>query len=125
LPGWEAILLRTRPLIGRPAIPRALADRVHVRTARSAPTRAAILNDAAIFVPGVEGLPRVSLEAAAAGCAVARPRGVGRQPELAAAAAARLAEDAPLRAAEAERARAEAADDDFAVVAGRLADLYA
>src|SRR5207244_4835735 len=67
LPQWEAILLRTRPLIGRPAIPRALADRVHVRTARSATARAAILNSAAIFVPGVEGLRRVSLAAAAAG----------------------------------------------------------
>ena len=26
LPDWELVLLRTRPLIGRPAIPRALAD---------------------------------------------------------------------------------------------------
>ena len=34
LPGWEAVLLRTTPLVGRPAIPRDLADRVHVRTAR-------------------------------------------------------------------------------------------
>src|SRR4051812_15612818 len=32
LPGWEVVLLRTRPLIGRPAIPRDLAGRVHVRT---------------------------------------------------------------------------------------------
>ncbi|MFZ1881626.1 MAG: glycosyltransferase, partial [Gaiellaceae bacterium] len=67
LPGWEVVLLRTRPLIGRPAIPRALASRVHLRTARDAPSRAAILNAAAIFVPGVEGLRRVTLEAAASG----------------------------------------------------------
>src|SRR3954470_6921848 len=56
LPGWEVVLLRTRPLIGRPAIPRALASRVHVRTARDAATRAAILNAASIFVPGVLGV---------------------------------------------------------------------
>ena len=93
LPGWDVVLLRTRPLIGRPAIPRDLAGRVHVRTARDAAGRAAILNPASIFVPGVEGLRRVTLEAAAAGCAIARPRGVAAQPELAAAAAARLAED--------------------------------
>ena len=55
LPGWELVLLRTRPLIGRPAIPRELARRVHVRTARAAAARAEILNDAAIFVPGVDG----------------------------------------------------------------------
>ena len=55
LPGWDVVLLRTRPLIGRPAIPRDLADRVHVRTARDAPRRAAVLNTAAIFVPGSTG----------------------------------------------------------------------
>ena len=75
LPGWEVVLLRTRPLIGRPAIPRDLAARVHVRTARDGVSRAAILNSAAIFVPGVDGLRRVTLEAPAAGCAIAHPRG--------------------------------------------------
>ena len=77
-----------------PARPR--ATRVHLRTARDAAARAATLNPAAIFVPGVEGLRRVTLEAAASGCAIARPRG-SSQPELAAAAAARLAEDDALR----------------------------
>src|SRR5947209_1888290 len=125
LTAWEVVLLRTRPLIGRPAIPRDLAQRVHLRTARDAATRAAILNDASIFVPGVEGLRRVTLEAAAAGCAIARPRGVEEQPELAAAAAARLADDAAFRAREAADARTEAAADDFAVVAQQLADVYA
>src|SRR5436305_6063099 len=65
LPGWELVLLRTRPLIARPAIPRDLAGRVRVRTARDAATRALILNEAAIFVPGVAGLRRATLEAAA------------------------------------------------------------
>ncbi|HWC46605.1 MAG TPA: glycosyltransferase, partial [Casimicrobiaceae bacterium] len=105
LPGWDALLLRTRPLIGRPAIPRDLAQRVHLRTARDTPARAAILNQAAIFVPGVEGVRRVTLEAAASGCAIVRPRGIETQHELAAAATARLAEDGALREREAAAAR--------------------
>ncbi|MFL5955535.1 MAG: glycosyltransferase [Gaiellaceae bacterium] len=124
LPGWEIVLLRTRPLIGRPAIPRDLASRVHLRTARAADSRAALLNEAAIFVPGVDGLRRVTLEAAAAGCAIARPRGVETQPELAAAAAARLAEDDELRAAEGAAARAESERQDFASVARELEGIY-
>jgi len=125
LPGWEAVLLRTRPLIGRPTIPRTLASRVRVRTLRDAASRAALLNRAAIFVPGLAGLRRVTLEASAAGCAIARPRGVEEQPELAAAAAARLADDEPLRAREGAAARAAAEREDFAVVARELEDLYA
>jgi predicted metal-dependent phosphoesterase TrpH len=124
LPDWEVVLLRTRPLIGRPAIPRALADRVHVRTARGAEARAGLLNSAAIFVPGIDGLRRISLEAAAAGCAVARPHGVEQQPELAAAAAARLAEDAGFRRREADAARTGALDDDFAVVSKEIEGIY-
>ena len=125
LPGWELVLLRTRPLIGRPAIPRALAQRVHPRTARDAASRAALLNSAAIFVPGVEGLRRVTLEAAAAGCAISRPRGVENQPELAAAAAARLAEDDGLREREGAAARADAEGQTFAAVATELDSIYA
>lgn len=124
LDDWEVVLLRTRPLIGRPAIPRDLARRVHIRTARSVDARAAILNGAAVFVPGVEGVRRVTLEAAAAGCAIAHPRGVDTQPELAAAAAARLAEDDALRARESERARTDAAAQDFDSVARELESLY-
>src|SRR5438046_6361040 len=40
---WEAILLRTTPLDGRPAIPRDLTSRVHVRTARDGASRSALL----------------------------------------------------------------------------------
>ena len=58
LPDWEAVLLRTTPLVGRPAIPRDLARRVSVRTARDGPARAPLLAETAIFVPGVDGLPR-------------------------------------------------------------------
>jgi hypothetical protein len=125
LPGWEAVLVRTRPLIGRPTIPRALASRVHARTLRDGTSRAALLDRAAIFVPGVAGLPRIALEASAAGCAIARPRGVEEQPELAAAAAARLADDEPLRQREGAAAREAAEREDFAVVAQELEELYA
>ncbi|HEX4679077.1 MAG TPA: glycosyltransferase [Gaiellaceae bacterium] len=124
LPEWGVVLLRTRPLIGRPVIPRDLAPRVHLRTAKDAASRAALLNEAAIFVPGVEGLRRVTLEAAAAGCAIARPRGVETQPELAAAAAARLAEDDELREREAAAARADAEQQTFDHVARELEAVY-
>jgi predicted metal-dependent phosphoesterase TrpH/glycosyltransferase involved in cell wall biosynthesis len=124
LPGWEAVLLRTKPLIARPAIPRSLAGRVHVRTARSGSARAALLNDAAVFVPGAEGLARILLEATAAGCAVAAPRGLEEQPELAVAAVARLAEDDAFREREGARARARAETQSFAAVAAELESLY-
>jgi hypothetical protein len=124
LPGWDAVLLRTKPLVSRPGIPRDLADRVHVRTARDGVARAALLNEAAVFVPGVTGLARVLLEAKAAGCAIAAPRGVEEQPELAAAAAARLAERDELRARQGERARAEASNQAFSDVATELEQLY-
>jgi predicted metal-dependent phosphoesterase TrpH/glycosyltransferase involved in cell wall biosynthesis len=125
LEGWELILLRTRPLIARPAIPRALAGRVRVRTARDGTSRSVLLREAAIFVPGLEGLPRVLLEAQAAGCAIAAPPGVGEQPELAAAAAARLAEHDEVREAEGARSREAAQGQDFADVAAQLDRLYA
>jgi hypothetical protein len=124
LPGWEAVLLRTKPLIGRPAIPRSLAARVHLRTARDSASRAPILNDAAIFVPGLDGLRRVALEASAAGCAIVRPPGVEFQPELAGAGAARLAERDDVRLAEGAAARARAEVQTFADVAAELEELY-
>src|SRR5207237_5120316 len=85
LPDWELVFLRTKPLTGRPSIPAGVRGRAHVRTARDGKSRAAILNEAAIFVPALDGVPRVSLEAAAAGAAIASPPGVQEQPELAAA----------------------------------------
>jgi predicted metal-dependent phosphoesterase TrpH/glycosyltransferase involved in cell wall biosynthesis len=124
LPGWEAVLLRTKPLIARPAIPRDLAGRVHVRTARDGAARAALLNETAIFVPGLDGRPRVLLEAQAAGCAIVAPHAVAEQPELAGAAVARLVDDEALRAAEQERARAIAAPQSFGAVAAELEELY-
>jgi hypothetical protein len=124
LPDWELVLLRTKPLTGRPSVPRALRDRVHVRTARDGSTRARLLAEAGVFVPALAGLGRVRLEAAAAGCAIAAPPGTSRQPELAGAELARLAEDEEYRARKAEQAKAEAQGQSFADVARELDELY-
>jgi predicted metal-dependent phosphoesterase TrpH len=124
LPGWELVLLRTKPLTGKPTIPRRLRGRVHVRTARDGATRAPLLAEASIFVPAVEGLARARLEAAASGCAIAAPPLTDIQPELAGAETARLAEDPVYLARKAERARTEAAGQTFADVAGDLDAIY-
>jgi predicted metal-dependent phosphoesterase TrpH/glycosyltransferase involved in cell wall biosynthesis len=124
LPGWEAILLRTKPLSTRPGIPIALRDRVHVRSGRTAEARAAVLADASIVVPAPTGSARLRLEAAAAGAALAAPPGVLVQPELAAAAFQRLAEDEPLRERKGLEARAAAEAQSFAVVARALDAIY-
>jgi predicted metal-dependent phosphoesterase TrpH len=124
LPGWELVLLRTKPLSGRPTIPRSLRGRARVRTLRDGGSRAPVLNEAAIFVPAFEGVQRVSLEAAAAGAAVVAPPGLREQPELAAAAIARLAEDEDYRTREEERSRAWAEGQSFAAVARDLDAVY-
>jgi len=124
LPGWAAVLLRTTPLVARPAIPRDLAGRVTVRTARDGTSRAALFAATAIFVPGIAGVPRIVLEARAAGCAVAAPTGLDEQPELAAAAVARLADDDALRSREQKAARAAAERESFTAVASQLDSLY-
>ena len=124
LPDWELVFLRTKKLAGRPTIPARLRGRAHVRTARDGASRAAILDEAAIFVPALEGLSRVSLEAAAAGAAIASPPGVQEQPELAAAALARLAENEPLRERLSKEAKRSVEGKTFTDVAGELEDLY-
>jgi len=124
LPGWELVLLRTKPLSGRPTIPRALRGRAHVRTLRDSAGRASLLNEASIFVPAFEGLDRVSLEAAAAGAAIVSPPGVHEQPELAAAEIARLAEDEAYRKRSGERARAVAEEQSFAALAHEIDEVY-
>jgi len=124
LPDWQVVLLRTKPFAGRPSIPRDLAPRVHVRTALDGAARASILNDAAIFLPGVDGLSRLLLEAQAAGCAIAAPRGLEDQPELAVAATARLAENAELRASEGATSLAKAQGQSFDEVAQQLEAIY-
>jgi hypothetical protein len=124
LPGWEAVLLRTKPLATRPPIPPALRARVRVRSGRKPATRAAVLAEASIVVPAPTGSGRLHLEAMAVGAALAEPPGVADQPELAAAALARLAEDDALRERRGREARAAAETQSFAAVARELDDLY-
>jgi predicted metal-dependent phosphoesterase TrpH len=124
LTGWELVLARTKPLSGRPYVPRALRDRVTVRNARDGASRAAILAEASIFVPAPGGLRRFALEAEAAGATVAAPAGADLQPELAAAAAARLAEDDALRERLAAEGRVRAEEQTFGRVGAELGQLY-
>jgi predicted metal-dependent phosphoesterase TrpH/glycosyltransferase involved in cell wall biosynthesis len=124
LPDWELVLLRTKPLSGRPSIAPSLRGRVHVRTALSGAARAPLLNEAAIFVPGIEALPRLQLEAQAAGAAIASPPGVRDQPALAAAALARLAENDDLRQEAQAQSRRRAEAQSFAELGRELDELY-
>ena len=124
LPDWELVVLRTKPLARWPYVSRRLEGRVELRTGRDGSSRAALLNEAAIFVPAPGGLRRLALEAAAAGAAIAAPRAVDEQPELAAAATLRLAGDDALREREGARARAEVETQSFAHVAQHLDELY-
>ena len=124
LDGWELVLLRSKPLAGRPYVPRTLLDRVTVRTARDGASRSHVLAPAAIFVPAPNGLRRLVLEASAAGAAIAAPAGVAEQPELAGAALARLTEDRAYRERLGREARADAERQSFAAVAARLDDVY-
>jgi predicted metal-dependent phosphoesterase TrpH/glycosyltransferase involved in cell wall biosynthesis len=124
LEGWELVFLRTKPLSGRPPLPRALHGRVHMRTLRDGAARAPLLAEAAIFVPSPAGLPRALLEAKAAGAAIAAPPGVAGQPELAGAAVSRLAEDQPLRQRLGAESRRDAERESFAAVAAGLDALY-
>jgi len=124
LPGWELVMLRTKPLSGRPTIPRALRGRAHVRTLRDGAGRASLLNEASVFVPAFEGLDRVALEAAAAGAAIVSPPGVHEQPELAAAEITRLAEDEAYRKRSGERAHAVAEGQTFAALAREIDEVY-
>ncbi|HUK93819.1 MAG TPA: glycosyltransferase [Gaiellaceae bacterium] len=121
---WELILLRTKPLAGRPTISRPLRGRTHVRTLRDGAARAPLLDAAEVFVPAFDGLDRLSLEAAAAGAAIVSPPRVREQPELAAAEILRLAEDADYRARCQEEARAGAERQSFAALAQELDRLY-
>ncbi|MGH3053308.1 MAG: glycosyltransferase [Gaiellaceae bacterium] len=124
LPGWELLVLRTRPLSGRPYIPRALRDRVIVRTVLDSRARASELAGAAGFVPAVRSSGRPDLEAQAAGVPLVAPAGADEQPELVTAALARLAEDGPWRKSLAEKARRDAERQSFAALGDRLERLY-
>jgi predicted metal-dependent phosphoesterase TrpH len=120
LPEWEALLLHTKPLGFRPAIPRSVRSRVHVRAARVAQQRIDALSPAAIFVAAPGGEERLALEAAACGAAVVAANGE----DDAAAAVARLAGDASERSTEGEAGRRYAETQSFDAVADELDRLY-
>jgi predicted metal-dependent phosphoesterase TrpH len=124
LTGWELLLLRTKPLAGRPSVPRDLRGRVHVRTARDPEARARLLAEAAVFVPAPGGLERLRLEAEACGAATANPPALAEQPQLAAAAVGRLVENETVREELQARARKHAEKQSFAAVALELGGIY-
>jgi predicted metal-dependent phosphoesterase TrpH len=125
LEGWELVILRTRPLSGRPYVPRALRDRVVVRAARDARTRARELSGSAALIPALRGNPRLRAEAQTMGVPLADPPGSAGQPQLVTAALARLAEDEGWRRRSAERARREAERESVRQLGDALERLYA
>jgi predicted metal-dependent phosphoesterase TrpH len=102
-----------------------MRGRVKVRTALDAESRAAVLRDAAVFVPALDGFPRLTLEAQAAGAAVSAPAGRALQPELAAAEAARLIEDETFRAKRAAEGLDVARRQSFGALADKVEKVYA
>jgi len=113
LAGWELHLLHTKPLAYRPAIPRAVRPRTHVRSIRRPEQRAAILGEASIFVPAAEGEERLALEAAACGAATAVADDV-----------AALVVDETRRSQLGEQGRRRAEAQSFDLVAAQLDEVY-
>ncbi len=114
LDGWSLLFLRTKPLAGRPYVPRELRDRVRVRTARDGATRARLLDQAALFVPASDGLARLGLEAESCGVAICD--------DIAAVRA--LAQDGNLRKREQGESRRRADGRSFAKIAAELDEIY-
>ena len=125
LPGWELVFVRTSPLSGRPYIPRALRDRVTVRTALDGESRARLLVGAAGLVPAERGLRRFRAEAAAAGVPLADPAGASGQPELVGAALGRLAADPDWRRQQSAEARESSEAESAETLGNELETLYA
>jgi predicted metal-dependent phosphoesterase TrpH len=121
---WELVVVRTRPLSGRPYVPRGLRGRVRVRTTIGPESRAHALRGAAGFIPALRGSARLLLEAQAAGVPTVDPPASAEQPELVGAAMARLAEDEAWRDELAGKARARAEDASFAALAAELEQVY-
>jgi len=124
LPGWELVFVRTSPLSSRPYIPRALRERVTVRTAFDGQSRARLLAGAAGLVPAQRGVHRFRAEAAAAGVPLVGPPGAQEQPELVGAALGRLASDPEWRRAESEAVRHSSEALGSESLADELESLY-
>ncbi|MFN8185974.1 MAG: glycosyltransferase [Gaiellales bacterium] len=124
LEGYELVVIRTGGRSSRPYVPRELRERVVVQRLGTAATRAAALQGAYGFVAGSDPGSHLALEALACGVPVIAPAGRLEQPELVAAAMARLAEDEGFRRGEAARARAAAEAHGFDRLAAELESLY-
>ena len=124
LPDWELVLLRTRPLAGRPYVPLALRGRVHVRTALEPEARMRALAGAAGLIPAQRRLERLALEAQAAGIPLLDPPGSDVQPELVAAAMGRLADNPDWRDRLSEEARSAAAGEGVEALGDELERIY-
>jgi predicted metal-dependent phosphoesterase TrpH/glycosyltransferase involved in cell wall biosynthesis len=124
-----------RPL--RPFVPAQARGRIHAYSPDGAEGRAAILAGADVFVAGEGGDPSLAWEARACGCAVVAPLAEGSlglgepglgfavdQPALAAAATARLLDDAALRERQAAEGLRAAAERSFPAVAGQIEAVY-
>jgi predicted metal-dependent phosphoesterase TrpH len=118
VPGWEALLLHTKPLGFRPAVPRSLRPRVRVRSARTNGQRVDALRHAAVFVAAPNGEERLALEAASCGAAVVvgGPDAVERL--------ARALEDGGYRDHRSAEARKAAERQSFDRVAEQLDAVY-
>jgi predicted metal-dependent phosphoesterase TrpH/glycosyltransferase involved in cell wall biosynthesis len=124
LPDWELLLLRTKPLAGRPYVPLTVRGRVHVRTTLDPDSRASALAGAAALVPAERGLERLALEAQAAGVPLLDPPGSDAQPELIAAAMARLAESDDWRTKLSNEGRKIAAGEGVSTLGDALEETY-
>jgi predicted metal-dependent phosphoesterase TrpH len=124
LSGWELVLLRTRPLAGRPYVPLAVRGRVQVRTALDFNSRAKAIAGAAALIPAQRGLARLALEAQAAGVPLLDPPGSDSQPELVAAAMARLAENPDWREKLSEQAIEATKGESVSALADELEAMY-
>ena len=124
LPDWELLLLRTKPLAGRPYVPLAVRGRVEVRTTLDPESRANALAGAAAFVPAQRGLERLALEAQAAGVPLLDPPGSDAQPELVSAAMARLAESDDWGAKLTNEGRQSAAGESVSALGDALEETY-
>jgi hypothetical protein len=101
-----------------------LRTRVAVVTTLDAHARAELLRGAAGFVPAENGSRRLRLEALASGVPLVAPPRRATQPQLVAAAMARLADDEAYRIAAAEAAAAEARGQSQSALAAELEGLY-
>ncbi len=119
-PGWEAVLVHTKPLGFRPTIPRRLRSRVHVRATRAATQRLDALGPASLFVSAPGGEERLQLEAAACGVAIVDGASDRVEAEV-----ERLVADPPSAATAARAARGRAEQQSFDVVAAELDRVYA